>query len=189
MQPVQLLLLGLIYDLCCIALPWDKVDKEFIVKPRKWDASSIRKFMLWIGPTSSVFDITTYLLMFFVICPAAVGMPFSQITDPSTKLAFIALFQAGWFVESMWSQTLVIHMLRTPKIPFLQSNASAPLTLFTLLGITALTIIPFTPLAGALGLTALPSDYFVYLAATILLYMALVTVFKKIFRRKYGELL
>ncbi|MDR2941616.1 MAG: magnesium-translocating P-type ATPase, partial [Treponema sp.] len=145
MMSIHLIFLNLIYDLSCTSIPWDNVDREFLAVPRKWDASLVGKFMLWIGPTSSVFDITTYLLMYFVICPAMCGgLLFSQITDPAMQAYYIALFQAGWFVESMWSQTLVIHMIRTPKIPFIQSRASAPLTLLTFTGITVLTIIPFT---------------------------------------------
>jgi len=188
MLPVQILLLNLIYDLSCMALPWDNVDKEFLLKPRKWDASSIQKFMVWFGPTSSVFDITTYLLMFFVICPMVFGGPYGSL-DPAARLGFMALFQAGWFVESMWSQTLVIHLIRTPKIPFLQSRASRPVTILTALGIAALTLIPFSPFAQALGLMALPPIYFAWLALTIVAYMALVSVFKRIFVKKYGELL
>jgi Mg2+-importing ATPase len=102
----------------------------------------------------------------------------------------MALFQTGWFVESMWSQTLVIHMIRTPKIPFLQSRASASVTLLTALGIGVLTALPFiAPVASGLGLAVLPWEYFLGLAATIVCYMGLVTVFKRIFVRKYGELL
>jgi len=190
MLPIQLLLLNLIYDISCITLPWDNVDKDYLAAPRKWDASSISRFMLWIGPTSSVFDITTYLLMYFIICPMACGgLLYHQITDPSVKMLYIGLFQAGWFVESMWSQTLVIHMIRTPKLPFIQSRASASVTLLTATGIAVLTIIPFTGLGAAIGLAALPPIYFAWLAGTILLYMALATVFKKLFIMRYGELL
>ena len=190
MMPIQLLLLNLIYDLSCIAIPWDNVDKEFLAVPRKWDASSISKFMFWIGPTSSVFDITTYLLMYFMICPLLFGgLTYHQLDGAAARGAFIALFQAGWFVESMWSQTLVIHMIRTPKIPFLRSRASAPVTLLTLTGIAALTVIPFTGLGHTIGLAALPPVYFGWLALTILLYMGLATLFKKIFILRYGELL
>lgn len=190
MLSIHLILLNLIYDLSCVAIPWDNVDAEYLKKPRKWDASSIGKFMVWIGPTSSVFDITTYLLMYFIICPAMCGgLLFHQITDPATQALYIALFQAGWFVESMWSQTLVIHMIRTPKIPFIQSRASAPVTLLTFAGIAVLTAIPFTPFGAAIGLAALPPVYFAWLALTILSYMVLVTFFKKIFVKRYGELL
>jgi len=146
--------------------------------------------MVWVGPTSSVFDITTYLLMYFVICPAMCGgQLFHQLTDPAMQTYYIAVFQAGWFVESMWSQTLIIHMIRTPKIPFIQSHASLPVTLLTFTGIAVLTVIPFTGFGVSIGLAALPSVYFPWLALTIILYMVLVTVFKKIFIRRYGELL
>ena len=102
---------------------------------------------------------------------------------------YIGMFQTGWFVESMWSQTLVIHMIRTPKLPFIQSRASAPLTLLTMMGITILTIIPFTPFGAMLGFTALPAAYFAYLIPCILLYMVLATSLKKAYARHYGELL
>lgn len=190
MMSLHLILLNLIYDLSCTAIPWDHVDKEYLQSPRKWDASSVGKFMIWIGPTSSVFDITTYLLMYFVICPLMCGgQMFHQITDPLMQAYYIALFQAGWFIESMWSQTLVIHMIRTPKIPFLQSHASLPVTLLTFTGIAALTVIPFTAFGAEIGLTALPIVYFGWLALTIFLYMVLATIFKKKFVRRYGVLL
>ncbi|MDR2514667.1 MAG: magnesium-translocating P-type ATPase [Christensenellaceae bacterium] len=190
MLPLQLLLLNLIYDVSCIAIPWDNVDKGFLAVPRRWDASSISKFMLWIGPTSSVFDITTYLLMYFIVCPmAAGGLLFHELSDPAMQASYIAVFQAGWFVESMWSQTLVIHMIRTPKIPFIQSRASGLLSFMTAAGSVLLTAIPFTPFGQAIGLLPLPPVYFAYLGATVLLYMALATVFKRLFVRRYGELL
>jgi len=101
----------------------------------------------------------------------------------------MVVLQAGWFVEAMWCQTLVIHMIRTPKIPFIQSHASMPVTLLTFAGIAALTIIPFTGFGASIGLSALPPVYFAWLALTIFLYMVLATIFKKIFVRRYGELL
>lgn len=190
MLSIHLILLNLIYDLSCTAIPWDNVDKDYLRIPRKWDASSIGKFMLWIGPTSSVFDITTYLLMYFVICPMMCGgQLFHQIADPALQAQYIAVFQAGWFVESMWSQTLVIHMIRTPQIPFFQSRASASVTLVTFTGIAVLTMIPFTTFGASIGLGTLPPVYFAWLAATILLYMVLATIAKKAFVWKYGELL
>jgi len=190
MLPIHLLLLNLIYDFSCSAIPWDNVDKEFLAVPRKWDSSSIGKFMLWIGPTSSVFDITTYVLLYFLICPAVTGgQMYHQITDQTTQAMFIAVFHAGWFVESMWTQTFVIHMLRTPKIPFIHSRASVPLTIISFAGIAALTAIPFTPLGKTIGLAALPLTFFPWLILTICLYMVLVTIFKKIYIRKYGQLL
>jgi len=190
MMSIHLILLNLIYDLSCTAIPWDNVDDDFLNVPRKWDASNISKFMTWLGPTSSVFDITTYLLMFFVICPAVCGgLHWNEITDLSTQTLFIAVFQAGWFVESMWSQTLVIHMIRTPKIPFIQSRASLTVTFLSFAGIAVLTAIPFTSFGLRIGLAPLPATYFAWLALTIFLYMALATLFKRIFIKRYGALL
>ena len=193
MMSIHLILLNLIYDVSCIAIPWDNVDVEFLKVPRKWDASTIGSFMIWIGPTSSVFDITTYLLMYFVICPQIVshGVLFNSIpdTDITTRALYIGLFQAGWFVESMWSQTLVIHMIRTPKVPFIQSRASFPVFALTFTGIALLTAIPQTKFGEMLGFASLPWEYFGWLALTIILYMALATLMKKLYVRRYGELL
>ncbi len=190
MESLHLLLLNLIYDISCGAISWDNVDKEFLEKPRTWDADSVTKFMVWLGPISSVFDIVTYIFMYFIIAPMATGgLLFHQLTDPQVMALYIAVFQAGWFVESMWSQTLVIHMLRTPKIPFIQSRASKQLTLLTFIGIAMVTIIPFTSFGAYIGLAPLPSIYFLYFAITIILYMALVTVIKNLYVKKYKELL
>jgi Mg2+-importing ATPase len=190
MAAIHLILLNLIYDLSCTAIPWDNVDREFLKKPRRWDASSISRFMIWIGPTSSVFDIATYLLMYFVLCPTVTGgQLFHQLADPGARALYIATFQAGWFIESMWTQTLVIHMIRTPKIPFIQSRASLPVMLLSFTGIAVLTSIPFTPLGTMLGLAAPPAQYFAWLALIVVCYMTLVTVVKKLYIRKYGELL
>ena len=198
MMSIHLILLNLIYDLSCTAIPWDNVDEEFIARPRKWDASSVGSFMIWIGPTSSIFDFTTYIFMYFVFCPLFVshGVLFNDLAThysgaelAAMQIKYIGMFQAGWFVESMWSQTLVIHMIRTSKLPFIQSHASAPVTLLTMTGIAVLTLIPFTPVGAALGFTALPAAYFAYLLPCILLYMVLATGLKKAYVRHYGELL
>jgi Mg2+-importing ATPase len=141
--------------------------------------------MLFIGPTSSIFDIVTYLVLFFWICPSVVGNNYSALTTLADKTLFIALFQTGWFLESMWSQTLVIHMIRTPKVPFVQSNASLPVYLLNIFGITILTILPFTTLGKDIGLTVLPPIYFAYLIVVVIAYMALVTIVKKLYIRRY----
>ena len=187
MQPIQILFLNLIYDISCIAIPWDNIDEDYLKKPRKWDASSIGKFMLWIGPTSSVFDITTYILMFFIICPAVCGGAYGA--KGVNSVLFVSLFNAGWFVESLWSQTLVIHMIRTPKIPFIQSRASLPVLLFTSVSIAVGTIIPYTIFGKMLGMSAMPATYFPWLIGMILCYMILATFLKTMYKRKYGELL
>ena len=198
MESVHLIFLNLIYDLSCTAIPWDNVYEEFIAVPRKWDASSVGNFMIWIGPTSSIFDFTTYIFMYFVFCPMFVSggvlyndlaKQFSGAELAQMQTTYAAMFQAGWFVESMWSQTLVIHMIRTPKLPFIQSRASAPLAMLTCSGIALLTVIPFTGFGRMLGFVALPGSYFAYLIPCILLYMVLATSLKKAYVRHYGELL
>jgi len=187
MLPIQILVLNFIYDISCTAIPWDHMDPEYIKKPRKWDASSIGRFMVWIGPTSSVFDVTTYIIMFFIICPAACGGPFGA--PGVNQVLFISLFNAGWFVESLWSQTLVIHMIRTPKIPFLQSRAAAPLLFLTTVSITVGTLIPYTSFGKAIGMSGMPAMYFPWLIGMILCYMALATFLKIMYIRRYSELL
>ena len=198
MESLHLIFLNLIYDLSCTAIPWDHVDEEFISRPRKWDASSVGNFMIWLGPTSSIFDFTTYIFMYFVFCPLFVshGILYNDLASHFSgaelvqmKAAYTAMFQAGWFVESMWSQTLVIHMIRTAKLPFIESRASVPVTVLTFTGIAVLTVIPFTGFGRMLGFAALPASYFIYLIPCILLYMILATSLKKAYVRHYGELL
>ncbi|HCR43691.1 MAG TPA: magnesium-translocating P-type ATPase [Ruminococcaceae bacterium] len=187
MRPIQLLLLNMIYDASCIAIPWDNMDYDYLKTPRKWDASSISSFMAWLGPTSSVFDIVTYIVMFFFICPAAAGGAYGAAgTDRSL---FISLFNTGWFVESLWSQTLVIHMIRTPKVPFIESHASPPLLFSTSAAIAAGTLVPFTAFGRIIGMSPLPAEYFPWLAVILLCYMMLATFVKKMYRKKYVELL
>lgn len=185
MTAIQILILNLIYDISCSSLPWDNVDPDYLKVPRTWDASSISRFMVWIGPTSSVFDIISYAALYFWLAPAMVGGPFHTLTDPAQTALFIAIFQAGWMVISMWTQTLVIHMIRTSKLPFIESRASAPVMLLTFLGIAALTALPFSPLAGILNLAPLPPVFFAFLAAVVAAYMFLVSSAKHFFIRKY----
>lgn len=188
MASLHLILLNLIYDVCCTALSWDNVDPAYLKVPRRWEAKGIGRFMLWIGPISSLFDIVTYLLLYFVLCPLATGgQLYTQLADPAAQALYVALFQTGWFVESMWTQTLVIHMLRTEKLPFAQSRASVPVALLSLAGIALVTAIPFTPLAAPLEMAALPPVYFLLLGMVVLGYMALVTVVKKRYLRRYGQ--
>ena len=188
MTPLQILVLNLLYDVSCTAMPWDNVDEDFLRKPRSWDTDSIRRFMFWLGPTSSVFDLATYALLFFVICPAVVAMPAGgwHALSSGDQASFAALFQAGWFVESLWTQTMVIHMLRTPGVPLLHSRAAWQVTLLTGLGVAVGTAIPFTRLGQGLDMGALPAAYFPWLAAVLVGYLALATLVKRAFMRRYG---
>ena len=188
MAALQLILLNMVYDLSCAAIPWDHVDPEFLEKPRKWDASSIGTFMLRMGPVSSFFDIATYLVLYFILCPAVCGGGFHTL-DSSGRQLFIALFQTGWFVESMWSQTLVLHLIRTARRPFLRSRASLPVALLTGTGIVFTTILPYTAFGTAIGLQPLPAIYFLWLAAILAGYMLTTGGAKTIYIKKFGELL
>ena len=185
MAPVHLIVLNLIYDLSCIALPFDNVDKDFLKKPRIWEANSIMRFMAWIGPISSVFDIITYMLLYFLVVPMILGHGYNHgATDAA---AFIMVFQTGWFIESMWSQTMVIHMLRSPKLPFIQSRPAFSVVVTTLAAAFFVTSLPYSPLASILKLSQLNGLYFVLLFAIIVLYMLSVTVVKRIYIKKYKE--
>ncbi|MGL6114921.1 MAG: magnesium-translocating P-type ATPase [Cetobacterium sp.] len=188
MYPIQILMLNLIYDVSCIGIPWDNVDEDFIKEPKKWDASSIKKFMLWIGPSSSIFDITTYIVMFFIIGPHILKGNYHSL-DLIDQKKFISIFNTAWFVESLWSQTLVIYLIRTSKISFLKHRPSKEVILLTLLGITIGTIIPYTILGKQLGMTALPYYYFIFLFVTLFSYISLVSILKLKFIEKYGQLL
>ena len=188
MLPIQLLMLNLIYDISCITIPWDNVDEKYLKEPRKWDSSSISKFMFWMGPISSLFDIITFILMYFFICPFIFGGQFNNLGEIQ-QIGFIGLFHAGWFVESLWSQTLVIHMIRTEQTPFIKSRASWQLTSLTTISIIIGTVIPYTTFGSNLEMVAMPLIYFVFLIIIIVLYMLLVTIFKKKFINRYGELL
>ena len=185
MAPVHLIVLNLIYDLSCIALPFDNVDKEFLKKPRIWEANSIMRFMAWIGPISSVFDIITYMLLYFLVVPMILGHGYNH--GAVDAAAFIMVFQTGWFIESMWSQTMVIHMLRSPKLPFIQSRPAFSVVVTTLAAAFFVTSLPYSPLASILKLSQLNGLYFVLLFAIIVLYMLSVTVVKRIYIKKYKE--
>jgi Mg2+-importing ATPase len=164
MSPIQILSNNLLYDFSQVPIPTDDVDPEQIARPRPWSMNEITRFILFIGPCSSIFDYTTYLVMLYVF----------KAWDPSQA----HLFQTGWFVESLLTQTLIIHVIRTNKIPFLQSRASWPLTVTTVLVMAFGLYLPFSPLASALGFVALPPLYWLFLLMTLACYMVLTQVVK-----------
>ncbi|WP_411124335.1 magnesium-translocating P-type ATPase [Streptomyces sp. x-19] len=173
MLALQLLVQNLCYDVSQLATPWDRMDADYLRTPRKWDARGIRRFMLVLGPTSSVFDVTTFALMWYVF--------------GANSEVHQALFQSGWFVEGLLTQTLVVHMLRTRRIPFVQSRATWPVLLMTALVMGVGLWLPFSPLAGALGMQALPLAYFPWLAATLAAYCLLTQGVKGWYIRRFGE--
>jgi len=172
MLPVQILVNNLLYDLSQTGIPFDRVDRDYLDKPRQWLVGDIQRFMLWIGPISSLFDYLTFALMWFVF----------QANSPAQH----ALFQTGWFVESLMTQVLIVHIIRTPKIPLLESRASWPL-----LGISATVMalaisLPFTPAGPGLGLVPLPAAYFGWLALILAGYCLLTQRVKTWFIQRYG---
>ncbi|MFB9776774.1 magnesium-translocating P-type ATPase [Brevibacterium otitidis] len=172
MIPLVVLVQNLAYDLSMLTLLWDKVDEGDIKAPRTWESKSLSRFMVFLGPTSSIFDITTYLLMWFVF----------QANSPEMA----ALFQSGWFIESIISQTLIVHMLRTRRIPFIQSRPSLPVLLATATVCVFGLILPFSGWGQALGLVALPWTYFPWLILTLTTYCVLVQGVKTLFIRTFG---
>ena len=172
MQPVQILINNLLYDFSQTGIPFDDVDREDLAKPPQWKIDNIQRFMIFIGPISSIFDYATYALMWFV---------FGATTRDSQ-----ALFQTGWFVESLMTQTLIVHVIRTSKIPFFQSRASLPMLMITATVMGVGIYLPFSPLASSLGFVPLPAVYFVWLALILTSYCILTQFVKTWFIKKYG---
>ena len=190
MTSLQILLLNLLYDVLCIILPWDNVDEEDTLSPRDWSGKTLGRFMLFFGPISSLFDVVTFLFLYYILCPMLCGgATYLNIADPVIQSQYVALFQTGWFLESMWTQVLILHFLRTRKIPFVQSSPSVPVICTTFAGIIVFTGISFTRSAAVFGLTRLPIRYFGFLFAVALLYMLLTTVVKTLYQKKYHELI
>ncbi|MCV9928637.1 magnesium-translocating P-type ATPase [Flavobacterium sp. LS1R49] len=173
MLPVQLLTQNLLYDISQTTIPWDKMDEDFLKEPKKWDASSIQRFMFFIGPISSIFDFATFALMFY----------YFKANSPELQ----SFFQSGWFIEGLLSQTLIIHMIRTKKVPFIQSWAAAPVlaltTIIMLIGIA----IPFSPLAPMLKMQPLPLSYFPWLFGILTCYCLLTQFVKTWFIKKFNQ--
>lgn len=173
MLSLHLLLQNLLYDSSQLTLPWDKMDRSFLKKPHAWEQKGMLRFILCIGPVSSIFDIATFLIMWFV---------FSANT-----VAEQALFHSGWFVVGLLTQTLVVHMIRTEKIPFIQSRATAPVMISTLIVMSLGLIIPFTGFGHSIGFVSLPGSYFPLLVLVLVGYMATMQVVKTLYIRKFRE--
>jgi Mg2+-importing ATPase len=172
MLPMHLLVQNLLYDISQIAIPFDHVDEQMLKQPQRWQPADVGRFMLFFGPISSIFDITTFALMWYVFD--------ANTPDHQT------LFQSGWFVVGLLTQTLIVHMIRTTKIPFLQSRAAMPLLVMTGLIMAVGIFLPMGPLAHYFKLQALPSLYFVFLPVILLAYMALTQAVKGFYIRRFG---
>src|SRR6185312_11228041 len=173
MLPIQILIQNLLYDISQISIPWDRMDAEYIEKPQKWNAGGISRFMIFIGPISSIFDYATYALMWYVF----------KANSPAHQ----SLFQSGWFIEGLLSQTLIVHMIRTKKIPFIQSWATAPVLALTTAIMAVGIFLPFSGFADALNMVPLPLSYFPWLLGILLAYCMLTQFVKVWFIRKFKE--
>ncbi len=171
MLPIQLLVLNLLYDISQTTIPFDDMDADYLTVPRKWSADDIGRFMIYIGPTSSIFDMVTFAVMWWVF--------------KANSSAHESLFQSGWFIESLLSQTLVVHMIRTAKIPFIQSRATWPVLALTGTIMVIGMILPFSPLGSHLGLEPLSGSYFVWLVLILGSYIALMQVVKGWYIRRF----
>jgi Mg2+-importing ATPase len=172
MLPLQLLTQNLLYDLSQLAIPFDRVDEDYLVEPRRWRIEDIRRFMLFFGPVSSVFDYATFALMYFVL----------RANTPAHQ----SLFQSAWFVEGLLSQTLIVHLIRTRRIPFLQSSPSLPLALTTATVMAVGLLLPFTRFGASLGMQPLPPIFFGWLALILIAYAGLAQAVKTFYVRRYG---
>jgi Mg2+-importing ATPase len=173
MLPLQILVQNLLYDISQLSIPFDRMDEEYLARPRKWDAGDIGRFMVRIGPVSSIFDLTTFALMWWMF--------------GANSAAHQSLFQTGWFIEGLLSQTLIVHLIRTRKIPFVQSIAAAPVMAMTAAIMGVGVLIPFTTLGAKLGMSAPPPLYFAWLAGTLVCYWVLTQVVKRVYMRRYGS--
>jgi len=173
MLPIQILVNNLLYDISQTSIPWDSMDADFIDQPQKWDARGISKFMLFIGPISSIFDYATFAVMWFVF----------KANSPAHQ----SLFQTGWFVESLLSQTLIVHMIRTHKIPFIQSWATAPVVALTSAIMAIAIFIPFSPFATAFKMEVLPLAFFPWLIGILFTYSLLTQMVKTWFIKRFNQ--
>jgi len=183
MRPVQILMNNLLYDFSQTGIPMDNVDEELISRPVKWNVENIKRFMLFIGPISSLFDYLTFGLMWFVFkCNAFVTEEISLVEKGMLE----KLFQTGWFVESLLTQTMIVHVIRTRRIPFIESRASLHMTVTTLLIMLIGAWLPYSPFAVHLGMVPLPALYWVWIIAFLIAYAVLTSIVKNWFFKRFG---
>jgi Mg2+-importing ATPase len=191
MQPLQILTNNLLYDFSQVPIPTDNVAAQYIAKPRPWNIGEIAKFIIFIGPISSIFDYSTFCVMWFyykcknlgLVPPPELAARFAHPADPDHTYS-AALFNTGWFVESIMTQTLIIHVIRTNQIPFIQSRASWQLTMTSILIMGIGAVLPYSPLASYLGFVPLTWQFWPILLATLLLYVTLTQLIKMWMVRK-----
>lgn len=179
MLPIQLLILDLMYGTSCLSIPFDTMNKHYLSEPRKWSTKKLPKSMFYFGPTSSIFDIITFALLFFMVCPQVTGTIYAAAST-TQKLIFSAIFCTGWFIESLWTQEMVIHALRDPKLPFIKQHATAIVTWATIGMAVVGTVLPFiTPIVKAIKFGPIPMYFLAIVFLLLILYIALTTLVKK----------
>lgn len=188
MKPVQLLFLNLIYDISCIAISWDHMDDDYLLEAKSWRADDIGNFMVWFGPVSTVFDVLSFICLYFVISPLVAGGSYQDL-GLEGQLIFEEVFHAAWFVISIWTQTLVLYSLRTSKIPFIESRPSFIFAGVSLIGLVVGTIIPFTSVGMMLDLRPLPGEFWPLLVFVVIAYLVLTSLVKNAYVNKYKELI
>ncbi|MBF0515872.1 MAG: magnesium-translocating P-type ATPase [Nitrospirae bacterium] len=182
MQPIQILLNNLLYDFSQTGIPTDNVDEEQIAKPRKWEIGNIKWFMIFIGPISSVFDYATFALMWFFYNARA----FVPTAEGAATSYHERIFQTGWFVESLLTQTLIVHIIRTKRLPFFHSHASLPMAVTTLVIMIIGALLPYSPAASYFGFVPLPLSYWAWITAFLVIYSVLTHNVKKWFFNRFG---
>lgn len=180
MAPLQLVIMNLIFSLSCLVIPLDKMPNNYLDKPKKWSIKKLPKFMLVFGPISTIIDLVTIALLFFWICPQIVGGSFDEISSYQ-RLLFIMSFYTGWFIESLWTAEMVVHLIRDKKFPFIMQHASAPVVIGTFLAAIIGTIIPFSFLHQYLYFGAMPASYLILVAILLVAYILLMSLVKAIY--------
>ena len=190
MASLHLILLNLVSDISSMALPWDNVDDDFLKFPRKWESKSVSKFMIWNGPISSIFDWITYAILYFIICPLiSGGLLYNQISSDAIiqsgifsgmnmKTIYMSTFQTGWLIECIWSQILVTYVLRSPKIPVIQSRPSKIVVLVTLISCISLNLLTTVPLGSFFKFVPMKLEYYLYLLVILAMYILFASVVK-----------
>lgn len=187
MSPLQLVIMNLIFSLSCLVIPFDKMSDNYLDKPKKWSIKKLPKFMVIFGPASTIIDLVTISLLFFWICPKIAGGNFNDITH-SQQVIFTASFYTGWFIENLWSQELVVHVIRDRKIPFIGQHAAGPVIAGTFIAATVGTILPFSFLHKYLYFGTMPASYLILVAILLVIYILLMSLIKVLYL-KHNEFL
>lgn len=183
----QILILNLIYDMLCLIFPWDNIDEDVSIFPQTWSVKKITNFMFFFGPISSIFDIITFLFLYYIFCPYIYGGMFNELSLTSQE-NFISLFQSCWFLESLWTQTMIIQILKNKKTNFIKNQFLFFILTTLLLILISSICLWYNPLSRWLNMIPIPSSYFVFLLFILIIYMISITIAKIYYIKKYKRL-